>query len=78
MTNLIISIIIAFWMGAIALLSVQNATSVTLRFLQFQSISLPLGVVLSFCIASGMVGTAIVLVLGRSTRQSSERFLDDE
>jgi uncharacterized integral membrane protein len=78
MTNLIISIIVAFWVGAIALLSVQNATSVTLRFLQFQSISLPLGVVLSFCIASGMVGTAIVLVLGRSSRQSSERFLDDE
>jgi uncharacterized integral membrane protein len=78
MSNLITSIIVAFWVSAIALISVQNATSVTLRFLQFQSISLPLGVVLSFCVASGMVGTAIVLLIGRSSGQSSNQFLDDE
>jgi hypothetical protein len=38
----------ALWIAAIAILSVQNATPVALQFLWFESVELPVGVVLSF------------------------------
>ncbi len=61
MANLVTSLIVAFWVSAIALLSVQNARPVTLRFLTLQSVQLPVGLVLSFSAAVGMVGTALIL-----------------
>ncbi|HEY9629860.1 MAG TPA: LapA family protein [Coleofasciculaceae cyanobacterium] len=66
MAKLIIMVIVAFWVSAIALLSVQNAAPVALRFLGFQSVQLPLGLVIAFSAAIGMVGMAIVLPLLRS------------
>ncbi|MBI4782101.1 MAG: DUF1049 domain-containing protein [Oscillatoriophycideae cyanobacterium NC_groundwater_1537_Pr4_S-0.65um_50_18] len=66
MAKLIIMVIVAFWVSAIALLSVQNAAPIALRFLGFQSVQLPLGLVIAFSVAIGMVGMAIVLPLLRS------------
>ena len=48
----------AIWIVAIAILSVQNATPVTINFLGLQSVELPFGVVLSFFAAGSMVITA--------------------
>ena len=56
----------ALWVAAIAILSVQNATPVSLRLLWFQSVELPVGVVLSFCAAGAMVLTAGLLLALRS------------
>jgi uncharacterized integral membrane protein len=63
MVNLFTSLIVAFWVSAIALVSVQNARPVSLRFLTFQSIQLPVGLVLAFSAAGGMVGATAVLPL---------------
>jgi uncharacterized integral membrane protein len=69
MANFLTSLIVAFWISAIALISVQNATPVTLRFLTMQSIQMPLGIVIALGAATGTVGTALVLpFFGRGRR----------
>jgi uncharacterized integral membrane protein len=57
--------IIAAWIAAIAILSVQNFTPVTFQFFTFQSIQIPVGIVLAFAVGLGAVGMALLqLVLG--------------
>ncbi|BAU13829.1 hypothetical protein LEP3755_43710 [Leptolyngbya sp. NIES-3755] len=58
--TLITACIVAVWMGAIALIAIQNAAPITLRFLAFQTIELPFGLVIAFSVMLGIVGTAIV------------------
>lgn len=63
MQKLLLVILPAIWIVAIAILSVQNATPVAIQFLGLQSITLPFGVVLSFCVAGGMLATIVLLWL---------------
>lgn len=74
MANLLTSIIVAFWVGGIALISVQNAQPVSLRFMAWRTIQIPLGLVLAFGAGAGMVGTAIALPF----IQQGDRFLDND
>ncbi len=60
---LLISLIVATWVGAIAILSVQNFTPVALNLLAFRSIEIPVGLVLAFSVGIGMVGMAIAQLL---------------
>ena len=60
MTNLIISTIAAIWIAVIALISVQNASLVSIQFVQWKSIDLPWGLVLAGAVALGfLVGGSI-------------------
>lgn len=61
--NLLTSLIIAGWISAIAILSIQNFTPVSLKFLGFETIQLPVGIVLAFSVAVGVVGGAIAPVI---------------
>jgi uncharacterized integral membrane protein len=70
------SLIIAGWIGAIAILSVQNYSSITLKFFQYESFPIPLGLVLSFSIASGVIGTAILQPLLSAGRYEEDEFED--
>ncbi|MEX0270949.1 lipopolysaccharide assembly protein LapA domain-containing protein [Leptolyngbyaceae cyanobacterium UHCC 1019] len=65
----LISLIAATWVGAIAILSVQNFTPVKLSLLAFQSVEIPLGLVLAFSVGIGMVGMAIVQLMLTSSLQ---------
>ncbi len=84
--NLLISVVIAVWVMAIAILSVQNATLVSLKFLSFRSIQIPVGLVLAFCVCVGLVGIAMLQPLwgladGRGNSrldEDAEFFVDDE
>lgn len=58
--NLLTSLVLAIWVVAIAILSVQNATPVSLKFLSFESIQLPVGLVLAFSAGVGIIGMALV------------------
>ena len=58
---LLAAVVLASWAIAIAILSVQNATPVTLTFLAFRSIQMPVGIVLAFSAAIGVLGGAIAL-----------------
>lgn len=83
MINFVFSLILAAWVGAIAILSVQNAAPISLKFLQFQSIQMPIGVVLAFSVGIGMLGMAILSPLWKLagpslTNSHSEDFYEDE
>jgi uncharacterized integral membrane protein len=65
LTTTITSLILAAWMGAAAILAVQNFTPVSFKFLTIQSIEIPFGVMLAFSAGLGAIGTTIVpLVFG--------------
>ena len=71
--NLVLSIVVAFWIMAIAIISVQNATPVSLRFITFESIQIPVGLLLAFCIGVGLIGTNVFYyALGISNFQPSK------
>ncbi len=55
MTNFIISTIAAGWIVLLALISVQNATVVSLKFLVWQSIELPWGLILAGAVGIGFL-----------------------
>jgi uncharacterized integral membrane protein len=69
MTNLIISTIAAGWIGFIALLSVQNASLVHLKFLFWQSIDLPWGLLLAGMVGFGFIIGGCLPLLGAKTRE---------
>jgi uncharacterized integral membrane protein len=47
--------IVAIWIVAIALLSVQNATLVSLKFLLWQTVPLPAGLLLAIALSGGIL-----------------------
>ncbi len=53
--NLLTSLIIAGWISLIAVISIQNITEVSLGFLWYQSVELPLGVLLTFSVGVGLI-----------------------
>lgn len=71
MSKLFIALIPALWVVIMAIVSVQNATPVSLRFFWAESVEMPFGVVLGFSFAIGMVvTTAIMLLLGETFKPS--------
>ena len=64
MTNLIISTIAATWIILIALVSVQNASLVSIKFAIWKSIDLPWGLVLAGAVALGFILGACLPLLG--------------
>ena len=69
MAKFLLVVIPACLVVAIAILSVQNATPVSLRFLAFRSVTLPFGLWLGLGVAAGMVGAAGVLSAFPSQRR---------
>jgi lipopolysaccharide assembly protein A len=68
MVNFVISVIAAAWIALIALISVQNASLVSLRFVFWQSIDLPWGLVLAGAVALGfIIGGCLPLLSNNST-----------
>ncbi len=78
--NLLLSIIVALWIMAIAIVSVQNATPVSLRFLTFESIKIPLGLLLTFFVALGIIAASALqplLTTSNFQKSTSRRYEDD-
>jgi uncharacterized integral membrane protein len=81
MKNLIpilISLIVAIWVVAIAIISVQNATPVSLKFLTFQSIQIPLGLLMAFTAGIGLLGMALLQPLWSMANSRRSQSLDDD
>ena len=73
---IVTSFILAFWISAIAILAVQNATPISLRFLFFESVQLPVGVILAFSLSLGLLGAALfkpITQLGLTTQNPKIR-----
>ena len=60
LASLFTSMMVAVWIGTIAILAIQNFAPVSLRFLSWQSIEVPIGLVLAFSVGLGLVGAALV------------------
>ncbi len=63
--HLLISLLVGLWAISIAVLSVQNATAVAVKFLTLQSIALPVGVALTFAFLGGLLVSALLPLLWR-------------
>lgn len=77
-----IAIVMAGWIVAIAIISIQNVfitndsgeqVLVSLKFLGFTSVSLPFGFILTLSAAIGMVATALIWPLMRLSFPSKRR-----
>lgn len=77
MAQFLATLILAFWVCTIALIAAQNGARVSLQFLGMQTIEIPFGLMLAFCVAIGMVGTALVLPLLRSKQTAPLRDRED-
>ncbi|HEY9767385.1 MAG TPA: LapA family protein [Coleofasciculaceae cyanobacterium] len=71
-TSLLSSLILATLVVAIAIFSIQNIQDVSVKFLTFESITIPVGVLLAFCSGIGIIlGWFIPLLFSRKrTRRS--------
>ena len=79
LSQLAIALLLATGLTAFALFSIQNISPVALTFLTFQSIQLPVGLLLVVCVASGMIlGSFFPLLSGGKSRPKppSQRELD--
>ena len=63
MVKFLVVVISAILIAAIAILSAQNGTPVSIAFLNGETTPLPLGLLLAFSLGAGMIGTAILLSL---------------
>lgn len=74
LASFLISTLAAAWLVVAAIVSVQNYTPVSLRFLNQQSFELPLGLVLAFSTGIGLLGaTFIKPLLGLSGSNESNQ-----
>ncbi len=73
MTKLLISTIAAAWIGFIALISVQNASIVNLKFVFWNSIDLPWGLVLAMAVALGFILGGFLPLLGNNSNPIDRR-----
>ncbi|MBE9195061.1 LapA family protein [Synechocystis sp. LEGE 06083] len=81
MSQLAIAMVLALGLISLALLTIQNVTPVALSFLTLQSIEMPVGLLLVFAVAGGLVvGSLLVPLSGGSRRRGipSQQQLDRE
>ncbi|MEB3119833.1 MAG: lipopolysaccharide assembly protein LapA domain-containing protein [Snowella sp.] len=59
-TNFLASAIVGGWIMTMAVFAIQNIQPVSLKFLQFESIKVPIGVLLAFSLGIGFFIAAII------------------
>ncbi|MEG3976652.1 LapA family protein [Microcoleus sp. herbarium8] len=70
---LAISFVVAILAGAIGIISVQNAAPVSLNFIFFKSIQMPVGLVLATSISAGLIGGALLQPLWNLSEPQGSR-----
>ena len=61
--NFVSSLLLAFWIAAIAIFSIQNIQLVSIKFLVWQSIQIPVGVLLAICAGAGIIFGSLLPLL---------------
>jgi uncharacterized integral membrane protein len=70
--NLLLSMLVAIAIVFVALLSVQNATLVSVKFLTLQSIDLPWGLVLAIFAGMGLLLAGCLPLLGAEIKKGKK------
>ena len=73
LASLFSSLLLATWVTAIAIFSIQNIQDVSVKFLTLESITVPVGVLLAFCSGIGMVLGWLIPLLFSSKKRKSRR-----
>ena len=69
--GLLNSLLFGVWILAIAIFSIQNIQDVSVKFLTFESITVPVGILLALCSALGLIlGWLLPLLFSRRRRKS--------
>ena len=71
--NLIISFIFTFWIVLVATFSIQNIELVSLNFFFFQSIQIPVGVLLAIILGCGFIVGAIIPLFFTSKKKLKKK-----
>ena len=69
--NFVSSLILAIWVSAIAIFSIQNIQLVSIKFMVWQSIQIPVGVLLAICAGCGIILGSLLPLLWQRTKTSS-------
>lgn len=69
---LLTSVLLAAWIAIAAIVAIQNFSPVSFRLFQWQSIQVPVGLVLALSAGIGAIGTALVLPLASSPDDAEE------
>ncbi|MBE9029358.1 DUF1049 domain-containing protein [filamentous cyanobacterium LEGE 11480] len=72
LANLSAIVIVALWMLAIALISIQNAQPVSIEFFGTRSIAIPFGLLLTCTTVIGMIGTVLLQPILRPSHRSAD------
>ena len=70
---LAISFLVAILASAIGIISVQNATPVSLNFIFFKSIQVPVGLVLAMSMSAGLIVAALLQPLWNISDSQNSR-----
>ena len=73
LSNLLTSLLIAFWLIVISIFSIQNITEISLKFFWLESIKLPVGVMLSLVTGLGMILGGMVPILLPQNKKAPQR-----
>jgi uncharacterized integral membrane protein len=76
--NLLTSLALAAWIGAIAILSIQNITPISLKFLNYETIQIPIGIVLAFSVGIGAIAGSLVPILWRLAGGQQEQYYEED
>lgn len=74
LASLLSSLLLATWVIAIAIFSIQNIQDVSVKFLTLESITVPVGVLLAFCSGIGMILGWVIPLLFVSKRKSRRSY----
>ena len=68
--NIIIGLIFTFWITLVATFSIQNIELVSLKFFFFESVQIPIGVLLSIIVGLGFMAGALLTSFSSKTKKS--------
>jgi uncharacterized integral membrane protein len=72
--QIIISLIVGFWINLIAVFSIQNITLVSLKFFWLESIKIPIGVLFAFTLTLGFIFGAIIPALFNNNKYKKKTY----
>ena len=69
-SNFLASAIVGGWIMTMAVFAIQNIQPVSLKFLQFESIKVPIGILLAFSLGIGFFMAAVIPTFLRKSKKS--------
>lgn len=76
--HLLLSLLFSLGIAIAAILSVQNATAVSVHFLAWRSVPIPIGIVLGFATGIGVLGGAIATPIWAKRLPRRKRYAEFE